>query len=646
MTLSRVLLAGLLLLAAPASLAAQNPPARPDTVPRPAPADTVRLEGRDTATFRVPPGALPGDTVPNRGRDTTAVDSIVPAPLIPAWPQPDSAGFWHGTWVWDQEALARFHGTSLLDLLATVPGIVITRGGGYGQPAGVAPWGLGGGRTRFFYDGWEVDPLASATLDLQEISLIELEEVRVVRRLNEVRVELLPYRLSDRRPYSLIELGAGDPDTRLLRGLFGTVLGARQTLTVGFDVADTEGRLRREPFAVSNLFARWGYRIGSRAGVQVEYRTTDAVRQDSAYDEEADRNALWVRGRFLATPGFSLEALAGRNWRVPADRDRFSETQESSQAAVRALLGGRAAWLEGVARVRSEPDRGFTVPTTELEARAGLRAGGLLELQGSARATGGEEPGTALQGSVRAGPAAGFSAFGSVTAGTRGVPLLLRDSVNAYTIIPFAEERADTVPLFGTAAPSLSGFRAGAEWSRPGAIVGGAFVRLDEDLVPPFGLRLDDDLGRATAAGPSTGVEAYVSTPLLRSWLRLEGWYTRWTDTGGRPFLPEDQGRAALEFHDVFYTGNLEPTLRVEVVRRGAALVPQVDPDPDDEELPAPLTSEPYTLVNAFLQVRVIDVRAFLIAENVFDLRTAGDLPTRPFPRARIIYGIRWHFRN
>lgn len=642
---ARSLLAALLLAAVPGALGAQNPPARPDTVPRPAPRDTVRLEGRDTATFRVPRETLPADTLPQRG-DSARVDSIVPAPLFPAWPQPDSAGFWQGTWTWDREALGRFHGTSLLDLLRTIPGVTITRGGGYGQPAGVAPWGLGGGRTRFFYDGWEVDPLASATLDLQEVSLSELEGIRVERRLNEVRVELLPFRLPDRRPYSQIELGTGDPNTRLLRGLFGTAVGARQTVTLAFDIADTEGLARRQPFAVTNGFVRWGYRFTPRAGVQVEYRTTELVREDTAFAEEADRQALWVRGRWLPGPALALEAMAGRNWRVPSGRDRFAERQSSLQGALRALLQSRAGWVEGVARLRGGDDGAFGVPTSELEARAGLRAGRLLEVQGGARATLGGEGGTELQGSVRAGPFGAFSVFGSLTAGTRGVSLITRDSVAVYVpSIPLLA-RADTFPLFGSVSPSLAGFRAGAEWARPGAVAGAALVVLDEDVAAPFGLRLDEDLGRATAAEASTGVEAYLSVPLLRSWLRLDGGYTYWTDTGGRPYLAEDEGRAAVEFHDVFYTGNLEPTLRFEMVRRGSALTPLPDPTPDDGQLPAPVMSQAYTLFNAYLQVRVIDVRAFVLVENVFNLRGAADVPGRPFPGARAIYGIRWYFRN
>jgi hypothetical protein len=638
------LLAGLLLLGTPAVAAAQNPPVRPDTLPRPAPADTVRVEGRDTTTFQVPPGALPADTIPVQP-DTAAVDSIVPAPVFPAYPQPDSAGFWQGTWVWDRAALERFHGMSLLELLNDVPGVTVFRGGGWGQPAGVAPWGLGGGRMRFFYDGWEVDPLASATLDLQEISLTELEEVRVERRLGEIRVEVLPFRLPDRRPYSQIELGTGELNTRLLRGLFATAVGARQTVTVGADIADTDGYLRREPFAANNLFARWAYRFNPGAGVQVEYRSTDLAREDTAFIEDAERRALWLRGRYAPTRAFAVDAMLGRNWRIPADRDRFPETAQADQAALRALLQGGFGWVEGTARLRREVDGyAFPVATSDLGVRAGLRPGAFLEVQGSARATTrGGDTGTELEGSVRLGPATGLSVFGSVTAGTRGVGVLTRDSVFTYAAVP-RNLQADTFPLFETVSPTLAGVRAGAQWSRPGALVGASLVRLDADLAAPFGLRLDDDLGRATPAEASTGIESYVSVPLFRPFLRLEGWYTRWTDTGGLPYLPDEQGRAALEYHDVFYRGNLEPTVRVEVVRRGSALVPR--PLGADGEVQPPLAATPHTLVNAFLQIRVIDVRAFLRVENLLDLRGAADLPGHPLPGVRAVYGVRWHFRN
>lgn len=641
---ARVLAAGILVLVAPAALAAQNPPARPDTIPRPAPVDTVRIEGRDTATFRVPADVLPGDTIPRPAQDTVVVDSVLPAPLLPPYPQPDSAAFWKGTWVWNRAQLDRFHGLSLLDLLVTIPGVEITRAGAFGQPAGVSPWGLGGGRMRFFYDGWEVEPLSSATLDLQYVSLSELQEVRVERRLNEMRVELYPFLLPDRRPYSQIELLSGDPNTRALRGLFAAPIGSRQTVTVSYDIADTEGFRRQQPFSVSNVFARWSYLFSPRAGLQLEYRSTDFTRQTVGFLEDADRSALWLRGRVVPTKGLTLEAMAGRNWRDPEDGDLFPQSLESDQGVLRGVIEGRSGWVEAIGRVRSEPEGGFEGPTTSLELRGGVRGGKYLGVQGSAIMAGGEQSGTELEGNVRVGPESGFSLFGSATVGTRGVSLIAADSVVERFRVPFARVDVDTFPLFATVSPQLSGFRAGAEWARPGTVIGAALVRLDEDFAVPFGLRFDDAVRRVVPAEPSTGVEAYVSTPLFRPWLRLEGWYTRWPETGGRPYLRQEEGRAALVFHDLFYTGNLEPTFRVEVLGRGSALIPL--PESEDTALPTFVFSQPYTVVNAFLQVRVIDVRAFVMVENAFNARGTADIPGQEFPGARVIFGIRWNFRN
>ncbi len=619
-------LAALLLAAAP--LAAQNPPPRPDSVRVP-----------------IPAGAVQADTA---RRDTVPADSAVAAPLFPAYPRPDTAGFWKGSWTWDREALARFHGISLLDLLARVPGVVVTRGGGYGQPAGVAPFAAGGGRTRLFMDGWEVDPLASATLDLQEVSLTELEEVRVERRLDELRIEVLPFRLPDRRPYSQIEAGVGDPQLRILRGLYSDAIGDRQVVTLGFDVADTRRYFRQGAFGLTNAFARWSWLLSPDAGVQVEYRTTGVERDDTAFSEAADRRALVVRGRWRPSPALALDAMLGRNWRDARADDDFRDDLESNQLALRALLGGRTGWVEGTARLRSVSDEAFPAATSDLELRAGVRPVSALAVEGSARAAGtGGESGVELQGSVRVGPSTGASLFASLASGKRGVGIVAGDSVVLLPEDPATgTERRDTFPVLGATTTSLGGLRAGAEWSAPGVLLGAALVRLDPDRVVPFGLPLDRDSVPATPTAASTGFEAYASTPLFRRSLRLEGWYTRWTDTGERPYLPEDQGRLALEFHDVFYTGNLEPTLRVEAVRRGAAVFPErvglADPLTGGDAL----RTGPYTLFNVFLQVRVIDVRAFLILENVFDVRTAAEVPGRPLPGLRAVYGVRWHFRN
>lgn len=628
----------LLLALLPSALAAQNPPPRP---PRPdtARVDTTRAAPKDSAEFRVPAEALPQDTFRTLNRDTVPADSLVPAPVFPQAPRPDSAGGWSGTWEWSREELLRFQGTSLLELLARVPGVVVTRGGGFGQPVGVSPFALGGGRTRLFLEGWEVDPLSAAALDVQQLSPLDLESLRVERRLHELRIHLTLFRLPDRRPYSRVEAATGDPETRYLRGLYAQALG-RMVLTLGFDLTDTRG-FRSQPFGVTTGVARLDYLLSPRAGVQLELRQTGVERAQQLH-ELGDRRDVLLRARWEPTSALFLEGVAGRASRAPAgELDRF-RSAEVDQLGARALLRAGPAWVEGEARFRRGSDAAFPVPESDLAVRGGLRPLPFLEAQGEARlASVGERGGTELWGAVRVGPFAGVSLFGSATAGTRGLGLLAGDTVLPLPPDTAGNPREDTVPRFGTVSSTLAGVRAGAEWSRPGAAIGAALLLLDPDRVVPLGLRFEPDTLPAAETGASTGVEGYVSTPLLPS-LRLEGGFTYWSEGGERPYLPDHEGRAALEFNRLYYTGNLEPTLRLEAVRRGAALVPPgVSAGTIFDVQPTP-----YTLLNFYAQVRVIDVRAFVLFENLLNYRLAADVPTGVFPGARVLYGVRWHFRN
>jgi hypothetical protein len=112
-------------------------------------------------------------------------------------------------------------------------------------------------------------------------------------------------------------------------------------------------------------------------------------------------------------------------------------------------------------------------------------------------------------------------------------------------------------------------------------------------------------------------------------------------DTGDRPYLPEQSGRIALEAHGLFFGGQLEPSLRVEALHHGAARVPSgVDATAFDG------TSLAYTQANLQLQIRILDVRAFFIFDNITDQRVLADFPGRPLPGGRFYYGLRWTFRN
>jgi hypothetical protein len=157
--------------------------------------------------------------------------------------------------------------------------------------------------------------------------------------------------------------------------------------------------------------------------------------------------------------------------------------------------------------------------------------------------------------------------------------------------------------------------------------------------VVPFGLGFDRGV-EAMDVDAARGIEARASLPVpgTQGSVRLQGWFNYWADRGGRPYLPTEQGRATLELNREFYDGQLEPTLRLDLTQRGSTRVPLAD-----GEL---VETDPYAFLDLFLQIRILDLRAYLLWPNLFNYRTAFDIPEHRLPTTRLIYGVRWFFRN
>jgi len=642
----RRLLAALLLWGA-APLAAQEP-TRPDTIPAPgdtvpAARDTVPVR-TDTAVIAVPPEAVPRDTFPSEVTPP-AEDSILPAPNMPVFGRSAAVGFSVGRWEWDREELQRWHGISLLDLLDRVPGLLVTRGGWYGRPAGVAAFGAGGGRLRVLLDGWEIDALATGVLDVQHIPIVDLETVRVERTITETRIELFTFRQPDRRSYSQIEAGTAVFRTRLLRGLFSTPVSGRSTLTLGIDLSDTDGWFQQQPAATNTVLARYLFAPGPRTGIQLEYRQTSLERGGEPFIMEADRGDLVLRARTQPVPGLQIDALAGRSFRSPGDADSISERLRSVQGAVRARYDTGPLWIGGGARLRDEGRVGYAAPTLELSGSAGVRPVPWILADGEVRSARiGGISAAEFEGRARVGPAAGFSAFAGYASGARGVGLFADSTFEREIPDPEDPEGPslivqDTAFLFPAERMESSGFRVGVEWTGWGIQLGGARVIHDTDRIAPFGLAFDRRLGFFDASS-AAGWEGYTSVPLIYRPLRFEATYTRWDGDVVRPYLPLDQARFGISFNQRFYDGNLEPTFRADAIHRGSSLVPNPDGTAFDSFAPA------HTLYRLFLQIRVLDVRAFLIWDNLLNDQLASDLvgPGRTFGGQRAVYGVRWHF--
>jgi hypothetical protein len=122
--------------------------------------------------------------------------------------------------------------------------------------------------------------------------------------------------------------------------------------------------------------------------------------------------------------------------------------------------------------------------------------------------------------------------------------------------------------------------------------------------------------------------------------LRLDGWYTRWFGEVSRSYTPADVGRFGLTFHDNYIGGQFEPFARLEFVRQGPALVPLGSSSESNPIMPVIQT------LNFNLRIRILDVQAFLIWDNLLLAETALPLPDAPRPQPRVVYGASWRFRN
>lgn len=605
----------------------------PDTIPP----DTIP----GAVVIPVPPEQVEPDTLPADSLQNA--DSAYVVPVFPRFPDRAPVGWSFGRWEWDRDALLHFHGLSLLDLLEQVPGLVVTRTGDYGVPAGLSALGMGGGRVRIFVDGYEMDPLGLVTPDVQQIGLVDLEAVRVERAAGEIRVELTPMRLPDARPYSLIEAGTGNYDNKLLRALLLRQWGHRSIITAGYDLLSTRGVAFSAPFSFGAGRIAWSYALSEKTGFQLQYQRDRVDRTAELYPLSAKVGTLLLRGRSELRPGLWVDGMLGRATRTPDEGDSLTVQLRTVQAAARAGYRFDRGWAEASVRARSGSMSAVASPSLELATRGNVALLPLLSAEYDVR-TGAVDGAGGLQwsGTVRAGGAVGPALFASLSGGSRALGLA-RDSTSYIDRGPdeFDEPRIDTVtaPVFATTSTGIGLVRLGAEWVRGDALLGVAALAEAAGTVVPFGLGFDRGVD-AMDVDAAKGIEARASLPVpgTAGSLRLQGWVNYWTDRGGRPYLPKQQARASLQFNDEFYDGQLEPTLRFDLTQRTEALVP----------LPGGTTSStnPYAFLDLFLQIRILEVRAYLLWPNLFNYRTAFDVPDQRLPPTRLIYGVRWFFRN
>lgn len=593
--------------------------------------EPVRPPARDTVT-------VPEDTTgiaPDTAATEVMADSVYDIPQFPRHDLGTAHGFSDAIWTWDRDALLLEGAVTIGDLLERIPGILTLRSGSYLQPEAATSLGGTGNRLVVWVDGYALDPLLESSFDIAKFELVAVERVRVERRLGNIHVHIETLAPKDNRAYSMVQAAVGQPDASLFRGLFLIPRLFFGPLSLGIDRVETDGLLGSEP---ADQFTGWGKwsAIHKGVGVQVEYRRAQTERDpNSPWPSKHDRSDLLGRARVQISPAIVAEFFGGRAKLITDSVATITDTipraeEESTQWGGHISVSTPVLWARGSYRARSAR----ALPESQLEGAAGLRLKVLALTVEAARSVW-REVGPASELTLRAevGPFAGFRLFGETTTSDRGVPYL-----------PIAVDPDSVIaPDSSAVLTSYEGYRVGASLDIGGISLGGALLKAKNDAVTTFGLPFDRTrrlfLGNDVRGGELTG---RVPLPLLKG-LYAQGSITQWRSGTRGLYLPERIYRAGLELHSTpLKSGNLEILARVETIHRGLMLVP--NPGAGDDENPV-FEMAGTDLVDGYLQIRIIDVRAFVRYEDMTG-QDAPEVALRPLRGPRIFYGVKWQFWN
>lgn len=607
---------GAILLAAGAAWAQEPPPPPP---PPPPTTDTVPPVARDTIR------PTRGDTIPPLAGDTIPADTLKPVVVVAPMREGAAPRWTAGVWEWDREALLRSSALTLTELLAQIPGVTPIRSGFLGQPEAAALPGGAGGLTEVYLDGFALDPLGSSNYDLSRLELVQLHRVRVERRGGGLRIDLETIAPADHRPHSMVEAGTGDYGARLFRGTFMTPDFLVGPLALGIERLEGAGVAAAQPGNTFTGWVKWARGFGPTT-LQLELRR-NSVEWTNPEKVSLDgfRQDWVVRARTRVTPQLTTEAFLGAS----GLEDQYADTTmayKGLQGGVRTAFQGENFWANATLRGREQA----LLPRFEADLAGGLQLPGRIQVNGDFRHADWRsgQSGDSWGARAEIEPVTGIRPFVEWSSGTRGLPGMRDD-----------DERAILT--------ERDALRAGAELSWRGASLGAAWNQIEADAVADFGLPFDRT-ATLYPGGKLQGFELNGRIPLFWQPLWIEGWYTRWNTATPWIYLPGQSWRTALAYHDrPLPSGNLEITARLELSHRAGMYIPALVNPAEGPAGGATLDVVPgLSSLDFYLQIRVLDVRAFIRWNNITHRLNQYDLPGRYFPGQRMFYGIKWQFWN
>ncbi len=543
-----------------------------------------------------------------------------PVPVFPEFPFRASRVAGGVAAAWEVSDLLATGALAVADLVEYQPGLTPVRAGFLEGPQLALFDGRGPVSLRYEVDGYEIAPLLGGALDLQALSPVDLEALRLVREPGGFRLSGRSYRNERPEAYSRVEAGTGDRDTNLLRAFFASRLrGAR--VGFGFDRYDTDGALPGRAAERNAIWANLAHPLFAGVWGQVEWRNSSADRE--AYPSTT-RNDWILRLRRASESGWFVDLVAGRSSlelqpgsgeAVGLERED-TVTESASQLALRAAHSAER-W-QGLVSLKLW--EGVGVPDFEPEAALEVELGRLTAYAAGRYEYWGDE---------------GFhsaSGFGSVTV---RLPLGLR------LLAELEEGDRGIFALQPRRRLSITRWMAGAELRLWDWRLGGRGGTSRTDPSPAVGAPFDTIV--ALPGGTVEVVEGWVSGPLLRPFggvLELGGRYQR---RNAAPVLywPQDEWRVEGIYRLLALRDQLEIWITALVGLRGPMFVVDESVGPG-----AVASSGDLTWFRGEGVVRIKDLHIYYNYESFNAVGTLRDVPGMFFPRARIHFGVKWEFWN
>lgn len=647
--------------ARPAQPGLRDTTLKPDTirVPLPARADTVLKNDTTRLASKTPkPDSL-------KVRRDTIQPPLARAPVPPII----EIGQPH---IYDRAALFATGALTLSDLLGRLLGNTEYTAGWLGAPAAVAYLG-DVRRIRLFVDNVEVEPLnprMRGAVATNDFPLHDLEELRIERGADEVRVYARTWRVDRTTPYSRADVFTGDQNTNLYRAYFGRRWRHGEAFQVAVDQYNTQPiralpssdalqimmRLgtTHGPWKVDGYVERGSRNRGDWTGFGGALSTVDTIKGLSATtltaygriaNGDPDRGR-WVQllvagNKYTLSPRESNNLFTGATDTTSVPDTSLFVAQYIASGGV--TVGPFKAWA--TERLRTNKGRSWSTPSAHASAETGLIAASVMA-EGSSPLS----PAMA-EGTLKITPLNRVALFGTVShEGSGTFERVLGDTTFGRTIDPDGGFRPGPLFFFPgfdslevaqfelaarTSMRVEAGIRLGGLWFSGGAIRRGATT-----LLSPEDILVDSGSGtRVRTEGEATARLISIQGQIYKA-LYANAWGLAWSDTTGI-LRPRYQSRSELlvqtNLLDHFPRGNFGLLASLAHDYRSTVRFPL---------LGGGLITVPDTRVVTFrLEIRVQTAVVSYQFRNVLQERYRL-IPGFQMPRQTQFYGVRWDFWN